>query len=73
MQWEVAGPVGAGLPAKQATRYMAPASPVFAGKPAPTGNVQHSCSRGLKTTHEQNFTHATRRPLLTTGGGRGVY
>ncbi|NIF25875.1 hypothetical protein F3J44_05700 [Pantoea sp. Tr-811] len=29
-------PVGAGLPAKQATRRMAPASPVFAGKPAPT-------------------------------------
>ncbi|AZL75722.1 hypothetical protein EI693_22610 [Pseudomonas oryziphila] len=29
--------VGAGLPAKQATRYMAPAWPVFAGKPAPTG------------------------------------
>ncbi|UPK88733.1 hypothetical protein E5221_28905 [Pseudomonas sp. A2] len=30
-------PVGAGLPAKFATRYMAPALPVFAGKPAPTG------------------------------------
>ncbi|PWQ89006.1 hypothetical protein DKX15_16310, partial [Enterococcus faecium] len=30
-------PVGAGLPAKQAPRCMAPASPVFAGKPAPTG------------------------------------
>ncbi|SPO56657.1 protein of unknown function [Pseudomonas sp. JV551A1] len=30
-------PVGAGLPAKIATRYMAPALPVFAGKPAPTG------------------------------------
>ncbi|AYN13378.1 hypothetical protein CHN49_27280 [Pseudomonas putida] len=29
-------PVGAGVPAKQATRCMAPASPVFAGKPAPT-------------------------------------
>ncbi|SPO59084.1 protein of unknown function, partial [Pseudomonas inefficax] len=29
--------VGAGLPAKNATRCMAPASPVFAGKPAPTG------------------------------------
>ncbi|AZL70360.1 hypothetical protein EJA05_22680 [Pseudomonas oryziphila] len=28
--------VGAGLPAKQATRRMAPALPVFAGKPAPT-------------------------------------
>ncbi|PYC12219.1 diguanylate cyclase [Pseudomonas mosselii] len=31
------GPVGAGSPAKQATRCMAPALPVFAGKPAPTG------------------------------------
>jgi len=30
-------PVGAGLPAKQTLRGMAPASPVFAGKPAPTG------------------------------------
>ena len=29
-------PVRAGLPAKQAARCMAPASPVFAGKPAPT-------------------------------------
>ncbi|AZL66301.1 hypothetical protein EJA05_00485 [Pseudomonas oryziphila] len=31
-------PVGAGLPAKQALRCMAPALPVFAGKPAPTGD-----------------------------------
>ncbi|UPK86450.1 hypothetical protein E5221_16360 [Pseudomonas sp. A2] len=30
-------PVGAGMPAKQATRWMAPAAPVFAGEPAPTG------------------------------------
>ncbi len=36
-------PVGAGLPAKQATRWMAPAAPVFAGKPAPTG-MAHSFS-----------------------------
>ncbi|NVN64528.1 hypothetical protein FGL97_15115 [Pseudomonas putida] len=28
--------VGAGSPANQAPRWMAPASPVFAGKPAPT-------------------------------------
>ncbi|AYN12737.1 hypothetical protein CHN49_23840 [Pseudomonas putida] len=32
-------PVGAGVPAKQATRCLAPALPVFAGKPAPTGAV----------------------------------
>ncbi len=37
-----AGPVGAGLPAKQATQWMAPASPVIAGKPAPTGTAQVS-------------------------------
>ncbi|AJG14777.1 hypothetical protein RK21_03269 [Pseudomonas plecoglossicida] len=29
--------MGAGLPAKNPARCMAPASPVFAGKPAPTG------------------------------------
>ncbi|AJG14129.1 hypothetical protein RK21_02621 [Pseudomonas plecoglossicida] len=29
--------MGAGSPAKKATRCMAPATPVFAGKPAPTG------------------------------------
>ncbi|QCI10070.1 hypothetical protein E6B08_00860 [Pseudomonas putida] len=32
-------PVGAGLPAKQTPRCVAPASPVFAGKPAPTGTT----------------------------------
>ncbi|MBF4213420.1 hypothetical protein EI533_37855, partial [Pseudomonas donghuensis] len=31
--------VGAGSPAKRAARWMAPASPVFAGKPAPTGTA----------------------------------
>ncbi|UPK85620.1 hypothetical protein E5221_11835 [Pseudomonas sp. A2] len=30
-------PVGAGSPAKQATRWMAPATPVFAAEAAPTG------------------------------------
>ncbi len=29
------------MPAKQATRWMAPATPVFAGAPAPTG-MAHS-------------------------------
>ncbi|APO81822.1 hypothetical protein BL240_10375 [Pseudomonas putida] len=33
-------PVGVGAPAKQATRWMAPALPVFAGMPAPTGTAQ---------------------------------
>ncbi len=32
-------PVGAGKPAKQATRCLAPAAPVFAGTPAPTGTA----------------------------------
>ncbi|SPO56878.1 protein of unknown function [Pseudomonas sp. JV551A1] len=31
--------MGAGMPANQATRWLAPAAPVFAGKPAPTGAV----------------------------------
>ncbi len=31
--------VGAGGPAKQATRCLAPAAPVFAGTPAPTGGT----------------------------------
>ncbi len=31
------------MPAKQATRWMAPAAPVFAGAPAPTGTA-HSFS-----------------------------
>ncbi|EKT4458248.1 hypothetical protein QEM35_004474 [Pseudomonas putida] len=43
-QVEIAGitnnPVGADSPAKQATRWMAPASPVFAGEPAPTRDAQ---------------------------------
>ncbi len=33
-------PVGAGKPAKQATRCLAPAAPVFAGMPAPTGGLR---------------------------------
>jgi len=37
-------PVGAGSPAKNATRCLAPAVPVFAGMPAPTPTVQASRS-----------------------------
>jgi len=37
-----ANPVGAGLPAKNATRCVAPATPVFAGEPAPTGTAHVS-------------------------------
>ncbi|QKL01358.1 hypothetical protein GEV39_08020 [Pseudomonas sp. NY5710] len=43
-------PVGAGVPAKQATQCLAPAAPVFAGKPAPTGvTVNDSFQSPLKT------------------------
>ena len=35
-RWRDAHFVGAGLPAKQAPRWMAPAVPVSAGRPAPT-------------------------------------
>ncbi|AHD13854.1 hypothetical protein C163_09015 [Pseudomonas sp. FGI182] len=35
-------PVGAGAPANGPARCMAPAPPVFAGMPAPTGTVQDS-------------------------------
>ncbi|PYC09481.1 hypothetical protein DMX12_02165 [Pseudomonas sp. MB-090624] len=41
---------GAGLPAKQATRCLAPAAPVFAGKPAPTGPaLAWSCRRTCRS------------------------
>ncbi|AXQ46823.1 hypothetical protein DZC31_04460 [Stenotrophomonas rhizophila] len=44
-------PVGAGAPAKQAPRCMAPAAPVFAGLSAPTGGfaaVEVSVRAGLR-------------------------
>ncbi len=40
-----AAPVGAGAPAKQTTRLMAPASPVFAAKAAPTGTASTPSQR----------------------------
>ncbi|APO85305.1 hypothetical protein BL240_03850 [Pseudomonas putida] len=42
-------PVGAGMPAKQATRWMAPAMPVFAGAPAPTegGVAFNACAASV--------------------------
>ncbi len=45
--------VGAGMPAKQATRWMAPASPVFAGAPAPTGKVYTHQPSVLPTKQRQ--------------------
>ena len=44
-------PVGAGKPAKQATRYLAPAAPVFAGMPAPSmgAALAGSCRRTCRS------------------------
>ncbi|HBK50835.1 hypothetical protein DZA28_23045 [Pseudomonas alloputida] len=47
--------VGAGSPAKKAARSMAPASPVFAGEPAPTGGMRHSA-------HSKQFLTPINRP-----------
>ncbi len=41
------------MPAKQATRWMAPASPVFAGAPAPTGKVYTHQPSVLPTKQRQ--------------------
>ena len=52
--WEpgtCAEPVGAGVPAKETTRYMAPAAPVFAGAPAPTKTVLCSSIRTTPSAH----------------------
>ncbi|PJI75032.1 hypothetical protein CXG50_27410 [Pseudomonas plecoglossicida] len=46
--------MGAGLPAIQATRCMAPASPVIAGKPAPT------MDRGAHPISAKDIPHAYR-------------
>ncbi len=40
-------PVGAGAPAEQTTRWMAPALPVFAGMPAPTGSASTRSPRSI--------------------------
>ena len=38
------------MPANQATRWLAPAAPVFAGKPAPTPTAQGDCpALGLRS------------------------
>ncbi|RNF75505.1 hypothetical protein EFJ98_03885 [Pseudomonas putida] len=52
--------VGAGLPAKQTTRWMARAMPVFAGKPAPTVIAQIS-------RFEQGSNPTTRSVLVVRG------
>ncbi|RCL22241.1 hypothetical protein C6A77_20770 [Pseudomonas sp. AFG_SD02_1510_Pfu_092] len=49
--------MGAGAPAKQAMRWMAPALPVFAGMPAPTMAVGRLLNREQKKSR-------IRRPSL---------
>ncbi|AVH38595.1 hypothetical protein AL532_20805 [Pseudomonas monteilii] len=55
--------VGAGVPANQAMRWMAPPSPVFAGTPAPTGlasGLRKRQSPSANTAHHQPPAHAPR-------------
>ncbi len=42
------------MPANQATRWMAPASPVFAGMPAPTG-IAHAFKYSIMAIAAFNF------------------
>ncbi|AYN16391.1 hypothetical protein CHR29_15090 [Pseudomonas monteilii] len=55
--------VGSGVPAKQAMRWMAPASAVFAGTPAPTGlasGLRKHQSPTANTAHHPPPSHAPR-------------
>ncbi len=63
-------PVGAGSPAKKPTRWLAPAAPVFAGTPAPTGS---SLGWGLRGTCGSGFTREEANAVAGTGcaGVRG--
>ena len=63
-------PVGAGKPAKQAMRWMAPALPVFAAKAAPTGTAR---ARSLRRTCGSGFTREAGDAVDGTGcaGVRG--
>ncbi len=58
------------MPAKQATRWMAPAAPVFAGAPAPTG-MAHSF--GWRGSFGSGFTREAGDAVDGTGcaGVRG--
>ncbi|GLO44247.1 hypothetical protein PPUN109347_08090 [Pseudomonas putida] len=59
--------MGAGMPAKNATRCMAPAAPVFAAEAAPTGTVQTSSFTQLP----QNITHLRAASLIVNINVRG--
>ena len=58
------------MPAKNPTRCMAPALPVFAGTPAPTGITQ---AGSLRNTCESGFTREESNTVDGTGfaGVRG--
>ncbi|QKK96574.1 hypothetical protein GEV38_11500 [Pseudomonas sp. 13159349] len=62
--------MGAGSPAKQATRWMAPATPVFAAEAAPTGTAR---ARSLRRTCGSGFTREAGDAVDGTGfaGVRG--
>ncbi|RNF81639.1 hypothetical protein EFK07_25700 [Pseudomonas putida] len=51
--------------AKQATRWLAPASPVFAGMPAPTGQV-----RWLRSALSGDATASPTPAAASAGAGR---
>ncbi|RCL28625.1 hypothetical protein C6A77_05900 [Pseudomonas sp. AFG_SD02_1510_Pfu_092] len=52
--------MGAGKPAKNATRCMAPATPVFAGAPAPTATGYRDLNQVCATTRRN--TPRTKKP-----------
>ena len=64
-------PVGAGVPAKYATRCMAPALPVFAAKAAPTAAPAKSSRSGAVTLLEL-FLAAARARVVTANVFQGV-
>ncbi|NWL44392.1 hypothetical protein DZA28_22510 [Pseudomonas alloputida] len=63
--------VGAGMPAKQAAQWMARASPVFAGMPAPTVIVQNFNARAKQLSRHKKAdrvwveTYAKKTPLIS--------
>ncbi len=76
-------PVGAGSPAKKPARWLAPAAPVFAGMPAPTGSSQglgageylweRACPRRSSLgTEGQSCTNRSRRKFTKPCTGRAT-
>ncbi|RCL25113.1 hypothetical protein C6A77_14925 [Pseudomonas sp. AFG_SD02_1510_Pfu_092] len=68
--------MGAASPAKQATQWLAPAAPVFAGWPAPTelAPVFQKLSKTIASTIKANRVgreNAQKKPPLNISGGFG--